>query len=84
MKQRISFYSISGNFLLDYNASTVNDHTSVSVTGGNFKYIAVYVWVKPRSTDGVVFSYATDTNPREVALVFEDRNVVLHLGGQVM
>ena len=74
----------AGNFLLNYNANTMNDHTSVSVTGEDFKYLAVYVWVKPSSSDGVVFSYATDSNPREMALLFNETNVVLHLGGQVV
>jgi hypothetical protein len=62
----------------------MNDHTSVSVTGEDFKYLAVCVWVKPSSSDGVVFSYATDSNPREMALLFNETNVVLHLGGQVV
>ncbi len=75
---------VSGNFLLNYNESTINDHTSVSVTGGDFKYLAVCVWVKPSTDNGVVFSYATVSNSREIALLFNTSNVVLHFGGYVM
>ena len=62
----------------------MNDHTSVSVSGTNFKYLALYVWVKPHSARGVVFSYATESSPREMALLFNEKNIFIHLGGQIV
>ena len=74
----------TGNFLLNYNATTINDHISVSVTGEDFNDLSLCVWVKPSTKDGVVFSYATQTNRREIALLFNESSVSLHLGGQIM
>ena len=74
----------TGNFLLNYNESTMNDHISVRVSEEKLSYLAVYVWVKPSGKDGVVFSYATEKNNREIALLFNESNVILHLAGQVM
>ena len=62
----------------------MNDYSSVSVTGADFTYLALYVWVKPSSTNGVVFSYATENNPREMVLLFEKEKVILYLAGQVV
>ena len=62
----------------------MNDLTSVSVTGADFEDFALYVWVKPHSARGVVFSYATESNPREMALLFDEKNIFLHLGGQIV
>ena len=62
----------------------MNDLTSVSVSGAKFRDFALYVWVKPHSARGVVFSYATESNPREMALLFNEKTVFLHLGGQIV
>ena len=84
MQELITGCFFSGNFLLNYNATIENESISVSVTGAGFHYLAMCVWVKPSAKDGVVFSYATQSDTREIALLFNESNVILHLGGQIM
>ena len=61
----------------------MDDYASVSLSGDDFNSVAACAWVKPRVNAGVVFTYATATDPKEMALFFNETNVFLHLGGYV-